>query len=282
MSIRISQVDYMKYKVINSIFHYSRKKQSYCLLLFSFTPVLVTSSAMLSIAAPIQIAQVSTVGNINRPTLQIGSQGERVSELQAALILLGFYTGAVDGIYQEGTARAVSQFKKAAGLNADGIVDAITWQKLFPNVSTVAVNTSPTSVQPTTTNNLTVPTQPSRNPVVTNTVIPKPTPAKPTTASPNKPNTSFQPTPINQRNPNIQYTPAGWPILRLGNRGSEVIKLQRLLQTLGFLKGSIDGDFGVGTETAVKAAQVRYGLQPDGVVGGATWEAFVQRLPQQR
>jgi peptidoglycan hydrolase-like protein with peptidoglycan-binding domain len=70
--------------------------------------------------------------------------------------------------------------------------------------------------------------------------------------------------------------------LRLGNTGSEVTKLQRLLQTLGFFKGGIDGDFGAGTEAAVIAAQVRYGLQPDGVVGGATWEAFVRRLPKQR
>lgn len=277
----------MKYHLIKSIYHYSRQKQSYCLLLFSVTPLLFASSARVSIAAPVEIAQVSTVGNINRPTLQIGSQGERVSELQAALKLLGFYTGAVDGVYKEDTARAVSQFKQAAGLNPDGIVDTLTWQRLFPNVSTVAANTLP-SVVPTTTsnnlsNNLIVPAQPSRNTRVNNaTVVPKPNPPKPTTTAQNKPNTSFQPTPPNQRNPKIQYTTAGWPILRLGNTGSEVTKLQRLLQTLGFFKGGIDGDFGAGTEAAVKAAQVRYGLQPDGVVGGATWEAFVRRLPKQR
>ncbi|MBD2295727.1 peptidoglycan-binding protein [Anabaena sphaerica FACHB-251] len=272
----------MKYSLIKSISHNLRKKQSYYSLLFYVTPVLIASSAMPSIAAPIQIAQISTVGNINRPTLQLGSQGQLVSELQAALALLGFYTGAVDGIYQEGTARAVSQFKQAAGLNPDSVVDAITWQKLFPNVSNVAANTYSSGVQPTASNNLSVPTQNNRNTVINNTVLRKPTAPKPTTTSQNQPNTSFRPTPPNQQNPNIQYTPAGWPILRLGNRGSEVTKLQKLLQTLGFLKGSIDGDFGVTTETAVKAAQTRYGLQADGVVGGATWEVFVRRLPQQR
>lgn len=244
-------------------------------------PVLIATSAMASVAAPVNIiAQINTVGNINRPTLQIGSQGERVAELQAALKLLGFYTGAVDGIYQEGTARAVSRFKQAAGLNSNGVVDVITWQTLFPNVSTVATNTTTSGtsgMQPTRSNSLTVPTQTNRNTRVNNTVVPKPT-----TISPNKPNTSFQPTPLNQQTPNIQYTPAGWPILRLGNRGSEVIKLQKLLRNLGFLKGGIDGDFGVTTDAAVKAAQTRYGLTPDGVVGGATWEAFLRRLPQQR
>lgn len=248
----------MKYHLIkiNSISHYPIKKPSYWLLLFSITPLLLASSAMLSVAAPTEISQLTTVSNIKRPTLQIGSQGERVSELQAALKLLGFYTGTVDGVYQEGTARAVSQFKKAAGLNADGIVDAITWERLFPNISNFPPNTLPS-------------------------VVPKPTAPKPSTTTPNKLNTSFKPTSANQRDPKIQYTTAGWPILRLGNSGSEVSKLQRLLQTLGFLKGTINGNFGITTETAVKAAQIRYGLQPDGVVGAATWEAFVRRLPKQ-
>ncbi|WP_016950420.1 peptidoglycan-binding protein [Anabaena sp. PCC 7108] len=247
----------------------------YYLLLFIATPVLIGSSVMVSIAAPVKIAQVNAVGNINRPTLKIGSQGERVSELQAALKLLGFYTGVVDGIYQEGTARAVSQFKQAAGLNADGITDAMTWQKLFPNVSPVAATISSSPPQPTAVNSLTVPTQTTGSPRINNTSPPRPTVR-------NQPNPNFQPTPRNQQNPSIQYTSEGWAILRLGNRGSEVIKLQKLLQNLGFLKGSIDGDFGATTEAAVKAAQIRYGLQPDGIVGGATWEAFLRRLPQQR
>jgi peptidoglycan hydrolase-like protein with peptidoglycan-binding domain len=245
----------------------------YYLLLIIATPVLISSSAMVSMAAPAKIAQVNAVGNINRPTLTIGSQGERVSELQAALKLLGFYTGTVDGIYQQGTAIAVSQFKQAAGLNPNGIVDPITWQKLFPNVSSVATISS--SPPPISANSLTVPTQLTGTTRINNTPAPKPT-------SRNQPNPNFQPTPRNQQNPSIQYTPEGWAILRLGNRGSEVVKLQKLLQNLGFLKGSMDGDFGITTETAVKAAQVRYGLQPDGIVGGATWQAFLRRLPQQR
>lgn len=248
----------------------------YYLLLFIATPVLIGSSAMVSTAAPAKIAQVNAVGNINRPTLKIGSQGERVSELQATLKLLGFYTGTVDGIYQQATATAVSKFKQAAGLNPDGVVDPITWQKLFPNVSPVAatISSSP-PLPPISANSLTVPTQTTGTTRINNTPAPKPT-------SRNQPHVNFQPTPRNQQNPSIQYTPEGWAILRLGNRGSEVIKLQKLLQNLGFLKGSMDGDFGITTEAAVKAAQIRYGLQPDGIVGGATWQAFLRRLPQQR
>ena len=80
--------------------------------------------------------------------------------------------------------------------------------------------------------------------------------------------------------PGIQYTDEGWPILRLRMSGAEVIKLQKQLQNLGFLNGTIDGDFGISTESAVKAAQARYGLKPDGVVGASTWKAFLKRTSQ--
>jgi peptidoglycan hydrolase-like protein with peptidoglycan-binding domain len=286
----------MKGSLTPSISNYVNANHLYYLLLCTATPLMIVSSTMVAIPSlrdatrtvaqdipePAKIAQISAVGTINRPTLKVGSQGERVSELQATLKLLGFYTGAVDGNYQEGTAIAVSQFKQAAGLNPDGVVDAMTWQKLFPNVTQVATNISSSSVPPIPTNSFTVPTQPNRNTRVNNTTVLKPTSSKQNITSRNNPNTSFQPTPLNQQNPSIQYTGEGWAILRLGNRGAEVIKLQKLLKTLGFLKNGADGDFGNTTEAAVKAAQIRYGLQPDGIVGGATWETFLRRLPQQR
>lgn len=109
----------------------------YCLLLLISTPLLISSSAFISTAAPVKIAQVNTEVKINRPSLNLGSQGERVTELQAALKLLGFYSGAVDGIYQQSTIIAVAQFQQAAGLNPSGNVDNITWQKLFPNPSNI-------------------------------------------------------------------------------------------------------------------------------------------------
>ncbi|MEA5470827.1 peptidoglycan-binding domain-containing protein, partial [Spirulina sp. 06S082] len=68
----------------------------------------------------------------NRPVLRIGSQGEAVRELQAALQLLGFYTGDVDGLYSESTVIAVSRFQEAAQLSIDGIMGAETWNQLFP------------------------------------------------------------------------------------------------------------------------------------------------------
>jgi peptidoglycan hydrolase-like protein with peptidoglycan-binding domain len=76
----------------------------------------------------------------------------------------------------------------------------------------------------------------------------------------------------------VQYTSEGLPILRRGMQGSEVVKLQQRLQRLGFLGvGDIDGDFGETTQSAVIAFQKRNGIEADGVVGGATWEALTSR-----
>ena len=60
------------------------------------------------------------------------------------------------------------------------------------------------------------------------------------------------------------------PILRLDSQGSEVTALQQALKTHGFDPGSIDGDFGPGTEAAVIAFQKSENLDPDGKVGPAT------------
>ncbi|MGL5064267.1 MAG: peptidoglycan-binding domain-containing protein [Microcoleus sp.] len=86
------------------------------------------------------IAQTSPIA---RPALKVGSRGPQVTELQAALKLLGFYNGEVDGIFSEGTAKAVSEFQKAAGTSADGIVGQDTWNRLFPETSTSAIETTP-------------------------------------------------------------------------------------------------------------------------------------------
>lgn len=75
---------------------------------------------------------IAQTGAIVRPAIKLGSRGSEVIELQAALKLLGFYTGTVDGIFSQSTARSVSQFQEAAGLPPDAIVGQDTWNRLFP------------------------------------------------------------------------------------------------------------------------------------------------------
>jgi N-acetylmuramidase/Putative peptidoglycan binding domain len=60
------------------------------------------------------------------------------------------------------------------------------------------------------------------------------------------------------------------PPLRPGDKGEDVVLLQRLLGL------APDGDFGPGTEAAVAAFQQKRGLAPDGVVGAGTWDALLK------
>jgi peptidoglycan hydrolase-like protein with peptidoglycan-binding domain len=86
---------------------------------------------------------IAQVGGIVRPALKLGSRGPQVTELQAALKLLGFYNGEVDGIFSAATEAAVSEFQQAAGTRADGIVGEDTWNRLFPEAATSAIATAP-------------------------------------------------------------------------------------------------------------------------------------------
>jgi peptidoglycan hydrolase-like protein with peptidoglycan-binding domain len=56
-----------------------------------------------------------------------------------------------------------------------------------------------------------------------------------------------------------------------------VIRLQERLKALGVFKGNIDGVFGAETVAAVQQAQRNNNLEPDGVVGPATWAVLSQR-----
>lgn len=152
---------------------------------------------------------------------------------------------------------------------------------------TPAVNSQVRVVQPS----------PEPRPSTPSSRNPEPTPAKPkprnttrkrkpapaqrqaaTTRTRQTTRTNQSSTTTKKKPPVIQYTAAGLPILRPGMRGSQVVKLQEKLSNLGLLKG-VDGDFGPVTEEAVKAFQKRNGLEPDGVVGGATWNLLDKGKP---
>lgn len=64
------------------------------------------------------------------------------------------------------------------------------------------------------------------------------------------------------------------PTLRRGASGNAVRELQRKLLAVGSLSGGVDGQFGSGTEAAVRAFQRSRGLSADGIVGPATWAAL--------
>jgi len=63
-----------------------------------------------------------------------------------------------------------------------------------------------------------------------------------------------------------------YPTLRRGSKGVFVRYLQAKLLSKLYPTGSVDGIFGSGTETAVRAFQQENGLTVDGIVGARTWE----------
>jgi len=65
------------------------------------------------------------------------------------------------------------------------------------------------------------------------------------------------------------------PTLRIGSRGEAVMELQRLLASLGYSLGLIDGIFGPMTQNAVMSFQRDNGLAIDGIVGPITWNALL-------
>lgn len=64
------------------------------------------------------------------------------------------------------------------------------------------------------------------------------------------------------------------PTLRLGSTGEYVIELQRILKTLLYYTGEINGKFDEQVERAVKSFQVNNRLTADGIVGRDTWSAL--------
>lgn len=73
---------------------------------------------------------------------------------------------------------------------------------------------------------------------------------------------------------------------RRGSKGPEVERIQSRLKEIGHYRGPADGDFGGGTESAVKSFQKSVGarhaspLQIDGVVGEETWTLlFAEEIP---
>ncbi|MEG4032177.1 MULTISPECIES: peptidoglycan-binding protein [unclassified Microcoleus] len=67
----------------------------------------------------------------NKPTLQRGSTGQAVKELQQLLYHWGYYSGAIDGIFGIQVHNGVKGYQHRVFLQEDGIVGPITWQALY-------------------------------------------------------------------------------------------------------------------------------------------------------
>jgi peptidoglycan hydrolase-like protein with peptidoglycan-binding domain len=224
---------------------------------------------------PSRFAQVAPA----RPILQLGSEGQTVAELQAMLRLMGYYTGPVDGFYEDGTATAVAVFQQSAGLQADGIVGPMTWNRLLPSATTAATpppQPEPVAQQPAPAP--TAPQAPGSFPSPTPTTPPAATtPAPPSPAPTNPPEVTPDPQPqAEQADPEPETAYINMPILRYGMEGPAVERLQERMRSLGFYDGVVDGVFGPQTEAAVQALQRNFEIEADGIVGPVTWTVLLR------
>lgn len=77
----------------------------------------------------------------------------------------------------------------------------------------------------------------------------------------------------------VTATPTDDGTLRNGDTGDKVRALQQQLKNLGYYTGSVDGDFGSGTEEALREFQRVNGLSVDGVAGRQTLSLLESATP---
>ncbi len=173
----------------------------------------------------------STPEGIIGTSLQRGlKDSAAVRLIQSRLKELRFYAGSVDGDFGASTEAAVKAFQSANGLTPDGHVGGGTFSRLFGNDANGPTRTATPRPDQSTP-------QPTKIPFYVN-VTP---------------------------NPQGQYV-----TLREGNSGTLVRNLQQALKNRGYFDLEVDGLYGFGTTTAVKAFQKAKGLSQDGVAGPAT------------
>ncbi len=88
--------------------------------LFTLSVLCLAAVLVLSVFSYAGIINLSS-GNSVVTLSKLGSRGDEVRRIQKKLKSLGYYKGAVDGVYGTGTQKAVRDFQKNCGITADGI-----------------------------------------------------------------------------------------------------------------------------------------------------------------
>lgn len=174
-------------------------------------------------------------------TLRAGMRGEAVSEMQTALIALGYLGGTVDGIFGINTEKAVRKFQRDNKLTADGLAGERTLEILYQKAKTSSKSSSSSSSS---------------------------SKASSSSKSAAKADASAA------FSGSSSLFGGNYATLRVGDSGSRVQALQSRLITLGYLSGSADGKFGQMTRKAVVSYQKSKGLTADGLAGQKTLKAL--------
>ena len=231
--------------------------------------------------------------NAGYPVLRVGSTGSDVSDLQARLTELGYYTGTIDGKYSTGTQSAVTEFQSRNGLTADGIAGRATQDKLYaasaqPKTVSASATESGYTLLKEGASGLEVRKLQGRLAELgyyaggvdglygsTTTGAVKAFQRANGLSGDGQAGTQTQTklysssakyaaNPVTTANPDATRT------LTVGMTGNDVYALQERLIELNYLSGVADGVFGTETQNALIAFQNRNGLTADGTAGAST------------
>jgi N-acetylmuramoyl-L-alanine amidase len=86
-------------------------------IILQIISIILLNLILLSVFVSIRTDTSETVDVVSK----LGSRGDEVRRIQSKLRQLGYYKGAVDGIYGTMTRSAVKAFQRSCGLTADGI-----------------------------------------------------------------------------------------------------------------------------------------------------------------
>lgn len=228
-------------------------------------------------------------------SLELGMTGNDVYALQQRLIDLRYLTGVADGVFGEETQIALTAFQKNNNLTADGKAGAATLRKLAGSAK-AATKATPTPVPSgmvtlregdtgenvyilqaqlfelgyytgridgryTEETTVAVTRFQLANGLTADGIAGKGTQNKLSsgTAIPAQPDGTIEEVPTDTLS-----------TLRRGDDNQQVLVLQQYLLGLGYLSTQPDGQFGSGTERAVKLFQEANGLTADGIAGKGT------------
>lgn len=191
--------------------------------------------------------------------LKKGDKGLQVTYLQYALHIMCCTPGGFDGSFGAGTEAAVRKYQNKYGLSVDGQVGDATWNNLVGEIKIIQRALSKKKyyssyidgIAGEGTYNAVVKFQKDHGLSVDGQVGDS-TRAKLMGGTSSGSGTS------------------GFP-LKQGSSGDNVLYLQYGLHIMCCSPGGIDGDFGSGTEAAVRKFQGKYSLSADGIVGTGTW-----------
>jgi peptidoglycan hydrolase-like protein with peptidoglycan-binding domain len=244
------------------------------------------AGSVLALAAPM----LAGTAHAAEPELRVGDTGTAVKTLERALAQLGYYHGAIDGIFGAEVEAAVIAFQSRHHIEASGIVGPVTWQALSTALNQplgAAPHAGPSGLlregdQGPAVTHLQELLRAVGAPVTVDGIFGPDTKAAVVAFQESEgiPASGV----VGSVTLRLLETAASQAALdlSLGSTGPAVRILQRQLTALGYNVGGIDGIFGAATQAAVEAFQRAEGLPVTGVVGPTVEAALLRALETSR